>query len=270
MVRVITAEEIDKLLKMEDAGDKKGVSKYITDNFGILDGQEARKALSNARVAANPSTPASGLEQALGMGGIGAGAAGIATARFLELTKGSTTTYEAILSRTEVAARLRTALEGNFGVRESGEEIVVSRVDPMGIFCRIRVSIAGDKTAVVVSGMNLTKTTQGADDVLGGLMNLGKGMLQGDDVVGSVLDTIGDAVNTAKEVGSDLWTANTIADVIEKYGAERERMVADAKREAATDKAEKAAQERKEKSCSYCGAARELGKACPECGATES
>lgn len=264
MAREITAEEIERLLKMEDAGDKKGVSKYITDTFGILGGQEARKALSNARTAANPSTSASGLEAALGLGGVGLGA-GIAASRLTELVKGTTITYEAILRREVIADRLRTALAGDFGVRESGEEIVVSRVDPMGVFCRILVSVTGDRTTVVTSGLKLVEKKR--EGLIDSLVGVGKDVLAGQGL-GGVLDFITDTALAAAEAGSDLWVANQLASTIETYGAELERK-ANAARSAAQVKDKRIVEiERLLGSCGSCGQPLPESGVCEACGAT--
>ncbi|MFZ2202002.1 MAG: hypothetical protein WAV56_01255 [Microgenomates group bacterium] len=267
MARALTEDEIVRLLALPE----KDANAWIDKNIpGFLDPIEAKKVLIQRRTYA-AENPIPGFDNALVGLGIGAGTAGIAAVRVAELVKGTTTTYEAVLNPTEIRGRLQAALGSEFTVRSTsgGEIVVVGNDRGLTEFCQIRVSANDGKTAVTVGGLDLTEVKQGASNVVSGLLNFGRKAVQGRNVVEGAFDILGGAVQTAGQAGSDLMTANKIADTIEKYGAETERQAAEAVRKAAVEKAEAEAQERKEKNCSFCGTARPLGQSCPNCGASE-
>lgn len=267
MARKLSDEEIVKLLAMSE----KEANAWINENIpGFLDPVEAKKILIQRRQYA-VDNPIPGFDSSALAGlGIGAGVSAVAAARLAELIKGSTTTYEAVLDPVVIRQRLRTVLGRDYGVFPTSGEIVVTLNDRSAVeFCRILVANNDDKTAVTVSGLDLTEVKQGAGNVVDGLLNLGQRALGGRNVVEGALDVLGGAVETAGQAGSDLLAANKIADTIEKYGAEMERQEAEAVRKAVQEKAGAEERERKEKYCSHCNTARTLGRPCPNCGASE-
>lgn len=267
MARTLTDDEITMLLSLAEKEANAWIDAQIP---GFMDSIEAKKTLirmrrypSNAPIPGFDTTTLAGL-------GIGAGVSAVAAARLAELIKGSTTTYAAVLDPVVIRQRLRTVLGPDYGVIPTSGEIVVTHNDRSSAeFCRILVANNGDKTAVTVSGLNLDEVKRGADNVVGGLLNLGKQAFGGRNVVEDALDVLGGAVETAGRAGSDLMAANIIADTIEKYGAEAERLTAKAAGQAAVKAAEDKVLEQKRDHCSHCGSARTLGQACPSCGASE-
>lgn len=267
MARTLTDDEIKMLLAMPETEANAWIDEHID---GMLDSMDAKAALIKRRqYSADAPIPGFDTTTALAGLGIGAGVSAVAAARLAELIKGSTTTYAAVLDPVVIRQRLRTVLGPDYGVFPTSGEIVVTYNDRSSAeFCRILVANNDDKTSITVSGLNLDEVKRGADNVVDGLLNLGKRALGGRNVEGA-LDVFGRAVETARQAGSDLLAANTIADTIEKYGAEAERQAAEAARKAAVEKAEAEERDRKEKYCSHCGTARPSGSPCPNCGASE-
>lgn len=268
MARELSEEEITKLLAMPEAEASKWIDASIP---GFLDAVEAKKALIRRRQYP-ADVPIPGFDgSALAGLGAGVGVTAVTAARMAELIKGSTTTYEAVLNPNEIRGRLQAVLGQEFTVRVNPDGDVIIAGNDRGLieFCRVHVAVNGDKTAVIVSGLNLDGAKRGVGDVFDGLLGLGKRALGGSNVVEGALDILGGAVETAGQAGSNLLTANTIADTLEKYGAQMERQTAEVARRASVEKNEAMERERKKNNCSFCGSPRTLGEACPKCGATE-
>lgn len=261
-------KEIGRLL----VGIEESVAIAVIDKFPMsryaMVKTNYQAAKGTMRVPDLPSIP--GVDTIATGLGIGAGVSAVAAARLAELVKGSSTTYNAVLSSGELRGRLRTVLGEKFLLTSNDPFVSVTRNGES--FCQIRLAVSESekRTAVTISGLNLDQVKQGANGVVDGLLSLGKKAVQGHGLVEGAFDVAADAIDTAKQAGSDLMTANTIADTIEKYGADAEQAIEKAARKAAVEKAEDEAREQKKKHCSYCSTARTLGEPCPNCGAVET